>query len=157
MRISMAGIMTAYDNQGQNSLDWSGQYQALAMQVDYSKDVKSTWSEIKSSYWDDDFEVKDANKIAFDFIYDPALMTKGSFRVKLFADSGIDTNASINFDNAEDYADGFRVVHFSMSYDTKNIENGFTIGLIGSETDYQGMVYLDNVTLMSETKQEEDI
>ena len=49
------------------------------------------------------------------------------------------------------------VVHFSMSYDTKNIENGFTIGLIGSETDYQGMVYLDNVTLMSETKQEEDI
>ena len=44
-----------------------------------------------------------------------------------------------------------------MSYDTKNIENGFTIGLIGSETDYQGMVYLDNVTLMSETKQEEDI
>lgn len=146
-----------WDNQGQNSLDWSGQYQALAMQVDYSKDVKSTWSEIKSSYWDDDFEVKDANKIAFDFIYDPALMTKGSFKVKLFADSGIDTNASINFDNAEDYADGFKVVHFSMSYDTKNIENGFTIGLIGSETDYQGMVYLDNVTLMSETKQEEDI
>ena len=146
-----------WDNQGQNSLDWSGQYQALAMQVDYSKDVKSTWSEIKSSYWDDDFEVKDANKIAFDFIYDPALMTKGGFKVKLFADSGIDINASINFDNAEDYADGFKVVHFSMSYDTKNIENGFTIGLIGSETDYQGMVYLDNVTLMSETKQEEDI
>ena len=147
-----------WDNQGQNSLDWSGQYQALAMQVDYSKDVKSTWSEIKSSYWDDDFKVNDANKITFDFIYDPALMTKGSFKVKLFANSGIDTNTSINLDNAEDYADGLKVVHFSMSYyDTKNIENGFTIGLIGSETDYQGMVYLDNVTLMSETKQEEDI
>lgn len=147
-----------WDNQGQNSLDWSGQYQALAMQVDYSKDVKSTWSEIKSSYWDDDFKVNDANKITFDFIYDPALMTKGSFKVKLFANSGIDTNTSINLDNAEDYADGLKVVHFSMSYyDTKNIENGFAIGLIGSETDYQGMVYLDNVTLMSETKQEEDI
>ena len=146
-----------WDNQGENSLDWSGQYQALALKVDYSKDVKSTWSEIKASYRKDDFKVKDANKITFDFIYNPEQMTKGSFKVKLFANSGIDTNTSIYLDQAEDYADGLKVVHFSMNYDTKDIENGFTIGIIGSETDYQGMIYLDNVTLMSETKQEDDI
>lgn len=146
-----------WDNQGDNSVEWNEKYQALVMNVDYSKDTTSTWSEIKASYWNDDLRIKGANKIAFDFIYDPAKMNQGCFKVKLFSNSGVDTNATLNLDNAQDYEDGLKIVHFTMNFDTKDIENGFTIGIIGSETDYQGVVYLDNVTFVSETKEEDDV
>lgn len=49
-----------WDNKGENSIEWNEQYQALAMKVDYSNDIASTWSEIKASFWNDDFAVDGA-------------------------------------------------------------------------------------------------
>ncbi len=143
-----------WDNQGDNSTEWNEQYQALAMNVDYSKDAASTWSEIKSSFWGDDFTAEGANKLTFDFIYDSSELKMGCFKTKLFSNSGIDTNTSISVDNAQEYDGNLKKVEVSMTFDTTDIENGITIGVIGSETDYQGVVYLDNVTLIAE-KQEE--
>lgn len=143
-----------WDNQGDNSIAWDEQYQALAMNVDYSKDAASTWSEIKASFWGDDFVAKEANKLTFDFIYDSSELQKGSFKGKLFSNSGIDTNVGIDTENAQEYEGSLKKTTISMNFDTTDIENGITIGIIGSETDYQGVVYLDNVTLSAE-KQEE--
>ena len=143
-----------WDNQGDNSTEWNEQYQALAMNVDYSKDAASTWSEIKSSFWGDDFTAEGANKLTFDFIYDSSELKMGCFKTKLFSNSGIDTNTSISVDNAQEYDGNLKKVEVSLTFDTTDIINGITIGVIGSETDYQGVVYLDNVTLIAE-KQEE--
>lgn len=141
-----------WDNQGNNSILWSEEYQALAMNVDYAKDVSSTWSEIKSSFWNDDLYLEGANKITFDFIFDSANMQKGSFKIKLFSNSGIDTYADVKLDDIENYDGSLKVAHFAMSFDETDIEKGITLGVIGCETDYQGEIYLDNVTILKEGK-----
>jgi len=147
----------SYQNDGDNSLEWSEKYQALAMNVDYSQNVAVNWSEIKASYWNDDFEAAGANTIDFDFIYDPSAMSKGSFKIKLSSDK-INADTTVNTDTAEDYADGLKVVHFTMNFDDVDIAQGITIGIIGCETDYKGVIYLDNITLRTAgTQQVEDI
>ncbi|MDE7275209.1 MAG: hypothetical protein K2N95_19555 [Lachnospiraceae bacterium] len=149
-----------YQNQGANSVEWNEQYQALAVNVDYSKDTDVSWSEIKVSYWNDDFVAASANAINFDFIYNPSFMRQGSFKIKLFSNGGdeVSVDAPVNTDTAEDYADGFKIVHFKMEFDDADIKQNITIGVIGCETDYKGVIYLDNISLLREAKQlEEDI
>ena len=149
-----------YQNQGANSVEWNEQYQALAVKVDYSKDADVSWSEIKVSYWKDDFATAGVNTMNFDFIYDPNAMTKGSFKIKLFSNGGdkVETDAVVNTDASEDYADGLKVVHFTVDFDSADIAKNITIGVVGCETDYQGVIFLDNITLRKEAKQQaEDI
>ena len=143
-----------WDNDGDNSIEWNEGYEALQMNVDYSLNADSTWSEIKASFWGDDFLVSGVNKLTFDFIYDSAALTTGSFKAKAFSNSGVNTDVNINLDNAEDYDGTLKKVQVSLSFDEKDIENGITIGIIGYETDYQGVVYLDNVSLVSEVSEE---
>lgn len=144
-----------WDNQGYNSVVWNEDYKALQMNVDYSKDVTSTWSEIKTSFWGDEFKAPGVNKLTFDFIYDSAKLTKGMFKTKVFSNSGVNTDVTINLDNAEEYDGTLKKVPVSLSFDKKDIENGLTIGIIGYETDYKGEVYLDNVTLISEEEKDD--
>lgn len=150
-----------WDNKGENSIAWNEKYQALAMNVDYSNDMTSTWSEIKSSFWNDDFAVDGVNKVIFDFIYDSAELQTGSFKTKFFSDKGsatVDTNTTINLDNAQEYEGTLKKAEVTLEFDNTDLKKGLTIGIIGSETDYQGVVYLDNVTLIAEKKaSEEDI
>ena len=146
-----------WDNKGDNSIEWNEGYQALQMNVDYSQDVTSTWSEIKASFWNDDFKVAGVNKLTFDLIYDSAKLTKGMFKAKAFSDSGVNTDVTINLENAEDYDGTLKKVQVSLSFDEKDIAKGITIGIIGYETDYQGVVYLDNVALVSEISEVDDI
>lgn len=144
-----------WDNKGDNSVVWNEGYKALQMNVDYSKDVTSTWSEIKTSFWGDEFKAPGVNKLTFDFIYDSAKLQKGMFKTKVFSNSGVNTDVTINLDNAEDYDGTLKKVPVSLSFDQKDIENGITIGIIGYETNYQGEVYLDNVTLISQEEEDD--
>lgn len=146
-----------WDNDGDNSIEWNEQYQALQMNVDYSKNADSTWSEIKSSFWGNDFTVSGVNKLTFDFIYDSAKLQKGMLKAKVFSNNGVNTDVTMNLENAEDYDGTLKKVQVSFSFDEKDIVNGLTLGIIGYETDYQGVVYLDNVSLISEAEQKEDI
>ncbi|MBO5031735.1 MAG: hypothetical protein J6D08_07590 [Lachnospiraceae bacterium] len=147
-----------WDNDGDNSVIWSEQYQALEMNVDYSQNASSTWSEIKTSFRGDDFKASGANALTLDFIYDADKMKAGSFKIKLFSNSGIDENAAVDFTGAEDYDGSLKRVKCTIRFDETDIEDGITLGIIGCETDYQGVVYLDNIALLAEEKAaEEDI
>ena len=148
-----------WDNKGENSIEWNEQYQALAMKVDYSNEIASTWSEIKASFWNDDFAVDGANKVSFDFIYDSAELQAGSFKAKLYSNHGsatVDTNVNINVENAQEYEGTLKKAEVTLEFDDVDLRKGLTIGIIGCETDYQGVVYLDNVTLLAEKKAEKE-
>mgnify|MGYP002514803309 CR=1 FL=1 len=145
-----------WQNDGDNSIEWNEQYEALQMNVDYSLNADSTWSEIKSSFWGDEFYVEGVNKITFDFIYDAAALQTGMFKAKAFSNSGVNIDVNINTNLAEEYDGTLMKVPVSLSFDESDIENGITIGIIGYENDYQGVVYLDNITLMSEVSEEAD-
>ena len=145
-----------WQNDGDNSIEWNEQYEALQMNVDYSLNADSTWSEIKASFWGDDFYVTGVNKLTFDFIYDSAKLNTGSFKAKVFSNSGVNADVNIKLDNAEDYDGTLKKVQVALSFDEKDIENGITLGIIGYENDYQGVVYLDNVVLACEASEEAD-
>jgi mannan endo-1,4-beta-mannosidase len=122
---------------------------AMKLDVNYSKDV--SWSEPKLTYtFAQQKELEGYNKFSFDFIYDPAKMTTGSFKAKLSAGnigSGNGVDTPIDTTNAVVYGNGFKKATVQISFPSAaNIINDFTIGLVGSSTDYKGSVYIDNVT-----------
>ncbi|MHB8064420.1 MAG: glycosyl hydrolase, partial [Ruminiclostridium sp.] len=115
--------------------------------VDYSKDVTISWSEAKVTYtFAEAKQLEGYNKFSFDFIYDPAKKTMGSFSAKLFSGT-IDRNTAIDTSKAEDYGNGLKkaTVVIELISSANSVSN-FTIGLIGSNTDYKGSIYIDNVT-----------
>ena len=144
-----------WENDGENSIAWDETMQALALTVDYSQNVATGWSEVKTSYWGDDFALAGANTMKFDLIYNPSGMTTGGFAIKLFASGGVDVNSSIDFSQAQDCGNGLKKVAFTITFDNTDIANGFTIGLVGKNTDYNGVIYLDNVVLSSEEREPE--
>ncbi|WP_010250869.1 glycosyl hydrolase [Acetivibrio cellulolyticus] len=118
---------------------------SMMLGVDYSADSAASWSEAKVMYsFAEQAQLEGYNQFSFDFIYDPAKMTMGSFKVKLFAGT-IDKNANIT--DVEDYGNGLKkatvVINFSSS--ANSIIN-FTLGIVGSNIDYKGIIYIDNVT-----------
>jgi len=144
-----------WENDGENSIAWDETMQALALTVDYSQNVATGWSEVKTSYWGDDFALAGANTLKFDLIYNPSGMTTGGFAIKLFASGGVDVNSSIDFSQAQDCGNGLKKVAFTITFDNTDIANGFTIGLVGKNTDYNGVIYFDNVVLSSEEREPE--
>ncbi len=144
-----------WENDGENSIAWDATNQTLALTVDYSRNTTVGWSEVKTSYWGDGFALAGANTLKFDLIYNPSSMSTGGFSVKLFSSSGVDVNSSLDLSSAEDYGNGLKKLAFTITFDNTDIANGFTIGLVGKNTDYNGVIYFDNVVLSSEEREPE--
>lgn len=121
---------------------------AMVLDLDYSKDSNETLSVAQFTYtFPAATQLEDYNQFSFDFIYDPAKMTTGYFMANLFVDAfvgWIDKNTTIS--NEADYGKGLKkakaVINFKSP--TEAVTN-FTIGIIGSSTDYKGPIYIDNV------------
>jgi mannan endo-1,4-beta-mannosidase len=135
---------------GVTQISYDSVLQAMKLDVDYSGNASSSWSEAKIRYtFAAPFQLEGYNRFSFDFIYDPAQMTTGSFMAKLFA-SGIDTNIAVG--NAEDLgSSGLKkaTVTLNLSGDRNSISS-FTLGLVGNRTDYKGPIYIDNVSFYQE-------
>jgi hypothetical protein len=83
------------------------------------------------------------NRFTFDFYFNPAFRTKGSFKAKVFASDGIDANASIPEEGERD--GDFIKVAVSIGFSPTGAEiTDITLGLIGYQTDYKGPVFFDN-------------
>jgi mannan endo-1,4-beta-mannosidase len=138
-----------YNYGGGMIIGYDSTLKALKLDVDYSGNSTSAWSEAKINYtFAQATELKGYNRFSFDLIYDPLRMTAGSFTGKLFAggsNANIDLNKAIS--GAADFGSGLKkaTVELTLTGDANSI-NGFTIGLVGSNTDYKGSLYIDNVT-----------
>lgn len=125
---------------------------SMKLDVDYSANSESSWSEAKFAYtFAETKDLNGYNQFSFDFIYDPAKMTTGSFKAKLFSGS-IDTNANIDTGKAVDCGNGLKKATVTLDFaSAANSVNEFSVGLVGSNTDYKGSVYIDNVTFKQVT------
>jgi mannan endo-1,4-beta-mannosidase len=135
----------SYQYSGGLTINYDVDFAAMKLNVDYSGDSSTSWSEAKVKYtFAQAQEFEGYNQFSFDFIYDPAKMTKGTFLAKLFSGT-IDINTAIS--NAEDFGSGLKKAAVVLSLTgAANSVNSFTIGLVGNSTDYKGSVYIDNVT-----------
>lgn len=146
----------AYDYKGKEGVSYADDLKALKLDVDYSNDDSVSWSEFKiSNTFENNINFNNYNKLTFDFIYNPDNMTKGEFKAKLFIDNCADVNTTIDLEKTESLENGLKKAVVTMEFDSKDVNvNSVIIGIIGSNTDYKGSIYIDNITFKKEAEKD---
>lgn len=120
---------------------------ALKLSLDYSKDSGASWSEFKISK---DLGAATSfngyNVLTYDFIYNPSEMTTGKFQTKFSAGDSLSATGEIDLNNLENVGNGLKKAQVKIQFVPQNIEaTSVTLGIVGSNTDYKGDIYIDNV------------
>ena len=121
----------------------------LRMDVDFSKDVDSDWSEPKMKMVFNT-PVEGVKKISFDFIYDPELIKDGHFKSKVIIFGGGKqlaesfTDPIMAFDKV-----GSNYVKEAVSISVRGSAPVDTVvlSIAGYKVDYKGPVFFDNLRL----------
>jgi len=121
----------------------------LRMDVDYSKDSKSDWSEPKMKMT---FAapIEGVKKISFDFIYNPALTKDGHFKSKAVIYNGKKQLAENNTDAIlafDELPGGYVKENVSISVRGSSPVDSIVLSIAGYKLDYKGPVFFDNMRL----------
>jgi len=137
----------SWEYSGRLDIGYDDVLKAMKVDLDYSNNANASWSEAKiACSFPSEQDLSGYNQASFDFIYDPAQMTKGSFAIKIVAGNK-DAISSVELVNAQDYGNGLKKVTVVLEF--KNDENRVSdliLGIVGQNTDYKGAVYIDNIT-----------
>ena len=140
------------------SVAWDEASQSLKATVDYSQDVAVNWSQLGICYWTDQvMDLTGAQRVTFDMTYNPADKTTGTFSVKAFSKAGIDQYVEIDESAAQTTSDGLLKNEVTIDFTALTEEQGsavndLTLALIGVNTDYQGDILIDNVTIYKDAE-----
>lgn len=120
---------------------------SLKLTVDYSKNVGTSWSEVKiANNLSKAINFSGYNSVTYDLIYNSKNMTTGTFKSKLFIDNVVDQYVDINLNESEEIGNDLRKVQVKIDFNSKNVDiNNIIIGIIGANTDYSGDLYIDNI------------
>jgi len=121
----------------------------LRMDVDFSKDSDSDWSEPKMKMVFNT-PIEGVKKISFDFIYNPELIQDGHFKSKAVIFNGKKqlaenfTEAILAFDKV---ANGYVKEAVSISIRASEPVDTLVLSIAGYKVDYKGPVFFDNIRL----------
>jgi hypothetical protein len=120
----------------------------LKLELDFTEDAGAEWSEPKLKIdLPKSINMRGITQFAFDFYYNPSYRTAGSFKVKVFSNNGASVDSAGDIaEDGEDAGDGFiksdAVVPITP---TAGFLPDMRFSIVGSLTDYQGPVFLDNL------------
>lgn len=122
---------------------------SLKMDVKYNP--TDSWSEVKIQQWvNEGVNLGDYNTIKFNLYYNPANMTKGTFKSQFWANADVNKSADIDLAKAEYLGNGISKVPVSITFNSKDVETNILIlSVVGSNTDYEGSLYIDDINLTS--------
>lgn len=143
---------SGYEYHGTHTVSYSPDYVgsgSLKFDLDFTKDSGVGWSEAKLSNWiNSGIDMKDYNTIKFNMYYNPANMTKGSFKSQFWVSSDISKSTDIDLTKSEYLGNGISKVPVTMTFDTKDQKiNTIILSIVGSSTDYKGAIYIDDINL----------
>jgi hypothetical protein len=121
----------------------------LRMDVDYSKDSESDWSEPKMKMVFDT-PIEGVKRINFDFIYNPALAKDGHFKSKAVIYNGNKQLAENNTDAIlalDELPSGYVKGAVSISVRGSSPVDSIVLSIAGYKIDYKGPVFFDNIRL----------
>ncbi|MDR2574965.1 MAG: hypothetical protein LBC52_00815 [Treponema sp.] len=121
----------------------------LRWDVDYSKDVKSEWSEPKMKMTFNT-PIEGVRKISFDFIYNPSLSKGGHFKSKAVIFNGKKQLAERNTEAIlalDELPGGFLKGNVSISVRGSSPVDSIVLSIAGYKTDYKGPLFFDNIRL----------
>jgi hypothetical protein len=121
----------------------------LRMDVDYSNDSKSEWSEpkMKMAF---DTPIEGVKKISFDFIYNPSLSKDGHFKSKVVIYNGKKQLAEKNTDAIlafDELPGGYVKENVSISVRGSSPVDSVVLSIAGYKVDYKGPIFFDNMRL----------
>ena len=125
---------------------------SLKLSLDFTNDTDASWSEVKlKNAFAEDMNINGYNMLTYDFIYNPANMTIGSFKTKLYSDGAIDTYTDIKLEELEDLDGGLKKAKATIKFPSVNKDiSDLILAVIGVNTNYKGDIYLDNIQLSQE-------
>lgn len=89
--------------------------------------------------------LKGMGSFAYDFYFTPTGRNKGSFKTKIFSNNVLDASIDIP-DSGEDTGNGFVKVRVIVPFKpTSAFITDMRLSIIGSNTDYAGPVFIDNI------------
>jgi len=120
----------------------------LRVDVDYSKNTGSWWSEPKLIYtFAEPLELANVNRFIFDMYVSPQHMTTGSFKGKIIGFLGSRPQAEAELDSIrfmEEVGDYLKATVSFRVRSSRQIDS-MRIGIVGAVTDYNGPIFLDNI------------
>ena len=140
----------SYSGPQEDVVGFDEEKQALRLDVDYSGNVGDSWSEFKieKKFEGEKLKLNGYNVLTYDFIYNPKNMSTGMFKTKLFITDGPNKDVVIDLSNGEDLGNGLKKAQAVIEFNNADIEaESITLGLVGSNTDYKGSIYIDNIKL----------
>jgi len=119
----------------------------LRMDVDYSKDANSEWSEPKMKMT---FKtpLEGISKFSFDFIYNPTFSKGGHFKSKVVIYNGKKQLAERNTDAIlalDELPNGYVKGTVSLSLRSSSPVDSMVFSIAGYKTNYKGPVFFDNM------------
>jgi len=120
----------------------------LRVNVDFSKDVGSWWSEPKLKYvFSEPLDLSNVSRFVFDMYYSPQYMTKGSFKGKIIGFSGERSVAEAELDAIRFFEEAGEFYKATVSFRVRSSRSidSMRLGIVGAVTDYNGPIFLDNI------------
>jgi mannan endo-1,4-beta-mannosidase len=121
----------------------------LRLDVDYTQDKDSEWSEVKmANDFPKSINMKGIDKFAFDFYYNPSLRSEGMFKPKIWSNNGSKfiNETGIDIEGGDAVGDGWykaKVEIYIMP--GAGFIPDMRLSIAGYLTDYVGPVYFDNI------------
>ena len=122
---------------------------SLKLSLDFTKDTEVSWSEVKvQNNFKEAININGYNVLSYDFIYDPANMSMGSFKTKLYSNGAIDVYQDIKLEDLEDIGGGLKKARITVEFAGVNKEiDSLILAVIGVNSNYKGDIYIDNIEL----------
>jgi hypothetical protein len=141
-----------YQHSGVATLGWDDEtfgWGMLRLDVDYTNDSNSDWSEIKlKNEFHTPYTLKGVTQFAFDCYLDPEAYTSGEFRVKIYSTQYFRVDEILNMiDATEDAGNGFLKANVEIPVPPIRSERlaELYIGFAGFLMDYKGPIFIDNI------------
>ena len=148
----------AYD--GTPVIAWDKSYAgSMKVSVDFRSHVHDSWSEVKFEAGKlnggKPIQLATSNMLSFELYYNPAAMSTGSFKTKLYGkdEAGQEVlNAAPDIDLSKSQAagNGYRKVQVNVPFQpVKGALSYLVLSLVGCSTDYHGTVFLKDIQFSS--------
>ena len=123
----------------------------LRVNVDFSADVESWWSEPKLKYdFDTPVQLTEVSSVVFDFYYNPYYSSKGSFKSKVigFYESKSIIEAELDSIRADEEVGDYQKATVRLRFPrSSGAIDSLRLGIVGAVTDYNGPVFIDNLRM----------
>lgn len=128
---------------------------SIKLKVDYSPTADQNWSEVKLENTQaaaKTLDITGTNVVSYDLYYNPKNMTAGSFKTKVYAKDTagsevINSAPDIDLEKAKDAGNGWKVVTVKIPYQpVKSPLNYLLVSVVGSNTDYNGDIFVKNLS-----------